>query len=356
MEKVMLNADGHNHSFLYFPALRWKQGEQIATRKLDDPDRAKMLPLAEIQSLDTTALAKLTKQLTQAQAGIMPIALDLKVAYGNGPVSVPYLANLTAYFQGQGLNAWPVLHATDALLNPAALANLKGQPAVVLRIYPLQLSLASALSALADLRKACGKNTSIFVVLDLYAIADIELLALAGLAEPFVLQIAATTHATQIALIGGSFPYQLGAYKQGVQTRLPRKELTIWKELRKRQGCAAVAFGDYAVTNPLPLEEIDPRNLNPAAAIRYALKNEWWLLRAAGVRTKGKGGMGQYNALCKLLIASADYSGRPFSFGDRRYDDHCAPGATSGSFMTWRRDATSHHLTYTVRQLASGNI
>ena len=352
----MPNADGQNGPFLYFPALRWKQGEQIATRKLDNADRARMLPLAEIQSLDAASLAKLTKQLTQAQASIMPIALDLKVAHGNGPVPVPYLANMTAYYQEQGLRTWPVLHATDALLNPASLANLKGQPAVVLRIYPLQLPLADALSVLADLRKACGKNTSIFVVLDLYAIADIELLALAGLAEPFVRQIAATGHATQIALIGGSFPYQLGGYKQGVQTRLPRKELTVWKELRKRQGCGAVAFGDYAVTNPLPLAEIDPRNLNPAAAIRYALKNDWWLLRAAGVRTKGKGGMGQYNALCKLLVASPDYSGKPFSFGDRMYDEHCAPDATSGSFMTWRRDATSHHLTYTVRQLASGNI
>ena len=115
-------------------------------------------------------------------------------------------------------------------------------------------------------------------------------------------------------------------------------------------------FGDYGVTNPEPLEDIDPTKMNPAAAIRYTLKSEWWVLRGAGVRTKGKGGMGQYNDLCRLLIKSPDYSGQTFSYGDHRYYEHAQPGASSGNLTTWRRDATSHHVVFTVRQLVSGNV
>ena len=66
--------------------------------------------------------------------------------------------------------------------------------------------------------------------------------------------------------------------------------------------------------------------------------------------------MGQYNDLCRLLIASSDYSGANFSFGDFQYKAHAQVGASSGSLMTWRRDATNHHLVYTVRQLAAGNV
>ena len=342
--------------FRYYPILRWKQGEQLAVRRMVVADQVDMLPLAEVQFLEAgVAQPKLKRTLEHARADVTPIGLDVHSAY-NGPVPLPDLAKLTATFQNAGLHTWPVVHAIDALLDKPGLASFAKQPALVLRINPIETLQATALSVIADTRKACGGKTALYVVLDIGSIGEIDLKALAGLFEPFVRTITATGEITQVAIAGGSFPYTLGGVKIGVGTRLDRKELDIWKIVRSKPGCTGVGFGDYGVTNPQPLEDIDPRVMNPSASIRYALKNHWWILKASGVRSKGRGGMGQYNDLCKLLIASRDYSGAAFSFGDHQYNGHAQPGASSGSFMTWRRDATSHHLVFTVRQLIAGNV
>lgn len=343
-------------SFTYFPVLRWKQGEVTAVRRLDAADRTSMLPLAEVQLLEASnAQPKLRKALEQADAASNPVGLDLKPAY-TPRVPLAALAKLTGAFQASGLKTWPVIHATDALLDLPGLTEFKGHPAVVLRIYPNETLLPNALGLIAATRSACGRKTLIYVVLDLDSVGGIAVTALATSLESFVRDITATSEVAQVAMVGGSFPYSLTGFKVGVGNRLPRRELDVWKGLRTLPGCGAVAFGDYGVTNPKPLEDIDPRAINPAAAIRYTVQNEWWLLRASGVRSKGKGGMGQYNDLCRILIASADYSGAGFSYGDFQYDAHAKPGASSGSFMTWRRDATSHHLVYTVRQLIAGTV
>jgi hypothetical protein len=347
--------EGEVMEFEYFPILRWKQGEQTAVARLDAGDRAVTLPVAEVQLLEQgTPQPKLLKTLQKGGADKGPIGIDVRNAY-TGPVPLLDLAKLASTLQITGLSAWPVIHASDALLSPQDLPHFKGQPGLILRIYPNQMLLATAIALVSEVRKACGKRTHLYVLLDMDAIGEIDLNALAAMLEPFVRNIAASGEVTQVASVGGSFPYKLTGIKPGVQTRLPRKELDVWKRLRRRPGCDAVMFGDYGVTNPTPLEEIDPRKLNPAAAIRYALKNEWWLLRASGVRTAA-GGMGQYNDLCRLLVAHTDYSGAQFSFGDKNYWAHAQPGASSGSFMTWRRDATSHHLVFTARQLVAGDV
>ncbi|WP_243324336.1 beta family protein [Geothrix sp. SG200] len=343
-------------TFPYFPILRWKLGEQGAVKNLVPGDRTSMLPLAEVQLLEPgAAQPKLKASLEKAQAASAPIGIDLSAAY-DGPVPLAELAKLTTAFQSEGLQVWPVVQAADALLGITGLSVFNKQPGFVLRIFPNETNLPTALSILQAIRKACGRNTLLYAVIDLDAIGDIDLTALAGMAHPFVRDIQASGLVHQVAVAGGSFPYSLAGIPVGAANNLLRKELEVWKLVRALPGCSGVAFGDYCVTSPKPLEDLNPWEMNPAAAIRYTLKNHWWLLRGSGIKTKGAGGMGQYNSLCKLLVAHANYGGTTFSFGDGRYDHHAKPGSTSGNLMTWRRDATSHHLVYTVRQLLSGHV
>ena len=343
-------------SFIYTPVLRWKRGEQGALRYVAAADRAEMLPIAEVQLLAKgAAQLDLQKQLLQSAGTEHPIGLDLATAY-TGPVPLTDLADITRRMQAAGVRAWPVLRALHAIIDMAGLAYLKGQPAVIIRVYAESTPLADLLSIVSALRKACGRATALYALLDLYALGDIDAHAKAGLLQSQVHALTATGEITQIAMAGGSFPMNLGSFKPGVGNRLIRQELEIWKILRAQTGCSEVAFGDYGVTNPEPLEDIDPTKMNPAAGIRYTLKNQWWVLRGSGVRTKGRGGMGQYNGLCQLLIRSSDYSGQHFSYGDGRYYAHAQPGESSGNLTTWRRDATSHHIVFTARQLTAGKV
>lgn len=342
--------------FDYFPILRWKQGEQSAVKKLGVAERQVMLPIAELQQLESNPRRpKLISILTACGATQMPIAVDIKTAVA-GRVSMQSVARLIGTLQTAGLRVFPAIHGTHAQLDPSGFTHLKGQPAVVIRIVPHRMLLTDATALISQFRRALGAKASIYVLLDLEAIGEVEVNASALMLETFVRGIISTCDPLQIAVAGGSFPMTLGSFPVGVNNYIPRKELEIWKALKAKPGCAEVKFGDYAVTNPEPLGDIDPRTMNPAAAIRYCLDDKWWLPRASGVRTRGRGGMGQYNDLCKLLIASPQYSGSSFSFGDERYAHHALPATTSGSFMTWRRDATNHHLTFTARQLIAGTV
>lgn len=342
-------------NFIYTPILRWKQGEQKALKNVAVHDRSLMLPIVDVQALESGSSPKLQAQLIDAAGTTHPVGIDLTSAY-RGIVPLQALANLTTKLRAAGVQAWPVVHAMHALATMPTLAALAEQDVVIVRAFPEHMTLADLLQVLQALKKVMGKGGRIYVLLDLYSLGDVDANGKAASLASYVNGIKAVVPAQMISIAGGSFPMTLTGLKPGVNNFLPRKELDIWKAVRTIAGCEEVLFGDYAVTNPAPLEEIDPTRMNPSAAIRYTQKNHWWLLRGSGVRTPGKGGMGQYNGLCKLLIANSRYSGATFSFGDDGYYAYAQPGASSGNLTSWRRDATSHHLVFTVRQLATGNV
>lgn len=339
-------------SWNYYPILRWKQGEQGAVARLAAADRVGVLPIAEIQTLETGGQPKLEKTLRAAAADQHPVAVDINPAFPGKLVPLARVARILGRLQHAGLKVWPTLRGADVLADIAELSAFKGQSDLVLRLYPGATPLAAALALAKGVRKSLGRGGRLHVVVDLDSIGDIAPSAMAAMVIPYVRDLYASGDVARVVVAGGSFPLTVGSFKVGVGNTLPRRELDIWKVVRAAPGCQDAAFGDYGVTNPQPLEPIDPRTMNPSAHIRYTLKNEWWLLRASGVKTKG---WGQYNDLCALLVSDSRYSGATFSYGDGRYAFHSKLGSSSGSFMTWRRDATSHHLAYTVRQLAAGN-
>lgn len=340
----------------YVPILRWKQGEQHALRKVASADRQWMLPIAEVQEVEAAPTQpKLEKTMLDSAGTNYPIGVDFATA---GFLLVPHalLADRCRRLKAAGVEAWPVIRVSHGIADLAGLSHFKGHSQLVVRSRVDQSPLADVLKVVAALVKECGREVKIHVVLDMYAIGDVVPAAKAAQLRPQVAALSTLAKVATVTVAGGSFPLGLSGLKQGSAHYLERKELTIWQEVRKLVDCDGVIFGDYGVTNPEPLEDIDPAKLNPAAAIRYALSTTWRVLRGGGVKTPGKGGMGQYKGLCKILIKSPDYSGVTFSFGDERYEFHSQTTTSSGSYMTWRRDATSHHIVLTVRDHIAGNV
>jgi hypothetical protein len=333
----------------YYPILKWKAGEQKAVQQLAAGDREPMLPILELQKA-TGGLtpAHVVDAMAKAKVGDWPVGLDLRLV--NAPVTFSMLAKYCAAASKAGHVAYPVVHASDLFAQLANVSALHGASGVVLRLRMQVITLAGTLAAIASVRKAIGKGVPLHVVYDFGPIGEVDTAWLAGFAEPFVRDTLAQGATTRVAIAGGSFPQSLAGFPVG-NNLLPRREWQMWQTLRTRAGCADVRFGDYNVTNPEPLaEDIDPRAMNPAAAIRYALDGEWWLLRGRGAKTSG---FDQYNTLCRVLVSDARYAGPTFSFGDDRYHHHAQPGTSSGNFTTWRRDAASHHLVQTVRRLGA---
>ena len=332
----------------YYPILKWKAGEQKAVQQLAVGDRGLMLPILELQKVaGGLTPASVIAALGKAKIGGWPIGLDLRLV--EAPVTFAFLMKYCNAAAKAGHVAYPVVHAPDLFAQLSNVAVLQGAGGVVLRLRLQMIALAGTLAAIADVRKAIGKRVPLHVIYDFGAIGEVETAALVRFAEPFVRDTIAQAQATNVSIAGGSFPMSLTGIPIGA-TLLPRREWHVWQALRAKPSCADVRFGDYNVSNPEPLEFIDPQLMDPAAAIRYALDDEWLLLRAKAAK---KNGFGQYNTLCRLLIIDPRFYGAAFSFGDGRYNYHALPNTTTGSFMTWRRDAASHHLVQTVRRLSA---
>jgi hypothetical protein len=330
----------------YYAILKWKAGEQKAVQQLAAGDREPMLPVLELQEV-TGGLtpAHVVAALGKAKVGDWPIGLDLGQV--QSPVTFASLMKYCNAAAKAGHVAYPVVNAPDLFGQLTSVATLHGASGVVLRLRLQMITLAGTRAAISGVRKAIGKSVPLHVIYDFGAIGEVEAAALAAFAEPFVRDTIAQGQATNVAMAGGSFPMYLTGVPMGANL-LPRREWHAWQVLRAKLGCADVRFGDYNVSNPEPLRGLDPRFMDPSAAIRYALDSEWLVLKAKQAK---KHGFSQYNTLCRVLTRHPHFFGSTFSFGDGRYDYHAQPNSSSGSFMTWRRDAASHHLVQTSRQL-----
>lgn len=134
-------------------------------------------------------------------------------------------------------------------------------------------------------------------------------------------------------------------------TTVPRAEWSVWEGLVKHRHRLPrlPTFGDYGISHPDPLDDVDPRNMRLSASIRYTTDTEWLILKGRGLR---KFGFAQFHDLSKTLIARPEYKGATYSWGDG-YIEECA-GRTKnpGSLSTWRKVGTNHHLTLVSEQVA----
>lgn len=332
----------------YYPILKWKAGELAAVKKLALADRSLMLPILELLKVVNGGIyGALAPTLVKSGVAALPVGLDPKLLMPGG-VSLSALMKLCHAAQKDGFDAHPVIHAGDLFGQIPQLTQMAGSAHVVLRLRMQLITWAATQAALVALRKAVGRSCQIHVIYDFGSIGEVDPAALSAFVAPFVRDTLAQGIANCVAMSGGSFPMNLAGIPLGVKNFLPRREWKAWALLRSQPGCEDVRFGDYNVTNPDPQEIKNFWEMDPAAAIRYALPDHWWLLRAKAAK---KHGFDQYNTLCRLLIADPRYYTKAFCFGDERYHHYAQAGSSSGGYTEWRRDACSHHLVQTVRLL-----
>lgn len=131
--------------------------------------------------------------------------------------------------------------------------------------------------------------------------------------------------------------------------RVPRLAWQVWRGLDTNLP-RRPSFGDYAVQHPEPMSDFDPRFMQSSAQLRYTEPQDWFVARGRGLR---KAGVEQVRDLAGQVVAQPTFSGRGYSWGDDWLADCAAGSGTPGNQMVWRKVATSHHLTYVTRQIAT---
>ena len=108
-------------------------------------------------------------------------------------------------------------------------------------------------------------------------------------------------------------------------------------------------FGDYGIAHPI-MAELDPRTMVMSANLRYTADDYWLVLKKRNVN---KHGYSQFIDICRDLVKLQEYSGRSFSWGDQQIADYAAGNGGPGNAQMWRKIGTNHHLTKTIKQVAS---
>lgn len=338
----------------YLPILKWKQGERIALRELSDAQWTDMVPVLELPAIEgelRPALGAYLDKIVGHFKSTFPedksIGVDIRFVAPSYAKQAKLLATICARLERDAERTIiPVI--ADSMMDDdeADLELLSAFDECILRIQTPMVDPVQIPSYVRILTGAgIGKRT-LHLLVDQYSIVREDAARKFTEVKDF-LDAALAVGCASVTVGGGSFPMNLTGFKQGLYS-IPRVEWEVWQRVKQVGAYAAVRYSDYAVTNPAPLPNLDPTEINPSVAIRYAADGEWKLFKAGGFKN---GKPNQYQGLCNLLLRDAAYSGATFSFGDGCYAKAAAGKLGGGNPSSWRRDATSHHLVLTASSL-----
>lgn len=352
-----------SHKWNYMPILKWKQGEQIALRHLAKSQWEGVTPLLKLPPIDaapdsaslraalpsylSNVINQIEKNIPEASA----VCIDTEYVSLGYQKQLSLLLLICNFLQSKLTHKIipaipsPLLESPTALTT--ALSNYLHSIDDVLVCFRTDLiSPAQILPAISAITGYGVKKRKIHLLIDQYSIVGSDHVHCFSSVKPF-LNSGMATGCASVTIGGGSFPINLMGLKQGI-TDIPCVEWKVWSLLQQSGDYEGLRYADYTVTNPAPQPDVDPTQVNPSVAIRYAANQFWRLYKAKGFK---KGPPDQYRNLCKLLISDSVYSQPNFSYGDGQYNKAANGKVGNGNPSSWRKDATNHHIALIVSSL-----
>lgn len=369
----------HTH---YVPILKGKEGEYTALRDLDPRIKAALTPLLEVVPLAedvsedpavitgdaTTHLETFVTKVKRHWGGERPAFVDLLLVQEAArlPDGTHPMQHVFDRARSEGLVLIPVTGIGrdpdyQAAVHTTVQADQRG---LCIRLDPedfedltaLPTTLAALLTELGFDLSQGGLSAiapSVDLLLDFREITASQVGLLSIAIEAILNTIPHITAWRTVTLAGCAFPQTLGALSPGSVTPLPRSEWAVWLGLyaKRAQLSRLPTYGDYGINHP-DLLVLATRVPSFSANLRYTTATDFLVFKGHSVR-KHPRRFKQFNDLCSLLIARAEFSGAGFSNGDK-YVDACAAGTDGpGNATKWRYAGTSHHLTFVPHQIAS---
>jgi hypothetical protein len=357
----------------YIPILRWKAAEKEALEKLDTLKRKHITPLIELimpqpkNLRDDEERLKTPKELLDEsiesfKKKLPKIPEEILKCWGTSPCFIdPSLIHITLRAEsliqisaiGSKLNISliPVINLNSDVETQAGVISLgnKNDSGLCLRLFRSdifnQSSLENKINNLLSTHKLSEKNVDL--LLD-FQITD-ELCI-----KIFELVIPNISKWRTFSVASGAFPQDLTQFSKPDLYRIPRNDWKCWlSQMKSNKLKRNPSFADYTIQHPIYKEPLP--GANPSASIRYALNDQWIIMRGEGLRGGKSKGFAQYPANAKLLVQQAEFFGADFSFGDAYIANKAKDLKTkeTGTPRTWLRAGINHHLACTADQIAN---
>ena len=158
----------------------------------------------------------------------------------------------------------------------------------------------------------------------------------------------------RIVTAGSAMPKSVAErVDQSTQGYVLRLEEQLWSEVAS-QSDVPISYGDYTVVNP-EYVDLDPRiyanTIGPS--IRYTTDDSWLITRGSRFRNHPDG-YDQYYSLAQQVVASNDFKGTNYSFGDEYIADRAQGNEGTGNPGTWLSAGINHHITLLSEKLTAG--
>jgi len=350
----------------YVPILKWKQGEYQALSRLTNTVKDRLTPLIEIPPIGFDFETGRDRETIDDHLGDFGRRLKAKWHSRFCLVDTQYIRQATRTVDGRHFiekvfedariekcHAIPVVGLSNDSQSLAATAMVvrTDRRGVALRLTlpdfdrsNLAAEIGRVLTSLGvgyadtdliiDQGASTFRPTSAFVRM---------MLALVGMIPMF-------NRWRTFTIVGTSYPDTISRLESPFPKLIPRQEWITYRALVNQLGSGTriPTFGDYAVAHPDPVE-LDMRIVKPFAKLRYTIDESWHIGKGATVRTHG---FGQYQSLCKQLMAQPYFDGRGYSAGDDYIADCAAGTVPTGNLTTWVWVSTNRHLTKVVSDLA----
>lgn len=358
----MVEAFSDHH---YVPVLFTKAGERDALDALDATTKDSFTPLFTIHPIgwdfDNDCPAKTIDQ------HLMNLPRELAKVWGNRPAFIDgvYVENesmsdgshpiewMVRTARSEGLELVPVVSPGNSSDYQAAVARIvkaDDVSEVCLRLQvsdwpipPMDISIDAFLNSLGATRATCH------LVLDLRAEVGASATFAVQNALPNLPNVASWKTLTVIAT---GMPEQL-PQGRGVHV-LPRSEWTSYLATvtGRKYGSRRPTYGDYVISHPDPLADIDPRFLQISAKLKYTVDDSWLMARGGLFKANGgkSGGGAEIRPVARALVADPRFT-RSHCDGETWIVAAAGTGSTGGP-RTWVKVGTMHHIQLVVDQIA----
>ncbi|MCY4653461.1 MAG: hypothetical protein OXC95_09890, partial [Dehalococcoidia bacterium] len=336
----------------YVPVLKVKRGEKNALQLISVNLRPHITPLLEIvewqrsdkkpslsRHLDT-AFKDLAKSLHRYPRCF----LDSRELAPHGDTAAEEVFRRAAR---DGIPFIPVTGISRGADVSAALSNR--ERGLAIRLTRSEFEVGELSSRLPDFMAHHGigfEDTDLIV--DLGPVEDMVTEGVARLATQFLADIPHADSWRTLTVSASAFPLSMGIVERNSHGYAARTEWLAWRNhLRDGDRVRRIpTFSDCAIQHPSGVEGFDPRFMPVSAAVRYALSDDWLLIK--GESTRRRPATVQFPQLAKQLV----YGHLRRRFRGPTHCQGCASIKAAangrrglGSPEVWRRLGTVHHIT-----------
>jgi len=348
---------GANH---YVPVVKVKRGEKAALLALAAPLCSRITPLLEIVERKADKAPNIGKHLDTAfkdlAGSVTPFGrcfLDAREIATDGSAAAAEVFQRAA---AAGMVFAPVTGLSRTA--DVAAAMIHRQHGLVLRLTRDEFESGGLTSAIGRFLTTHGLNPEqIDLIVDLGAVDQLISDGIMALTDAFLADVPDHARWRTFTISACAFPMSMGGVERHSQSLVERGEWIAWRDgLHARRNSLArlPTFSDCGIQHPKGVEDFDFRTMHTSAAIRYALPDNWLLIK--GESTRQTPPSEQFPVLATRLVYGnlrGYFLGSTHCRGCTLMKDAADDTPKLGSPEVWRKLGTIHHMTTVMDGLAA---